>query len=109
MSDRLRELQRQRALAQEQVAWFDREIAQETAGQPSAPAPSAPVGGVPPLRATPQTATADHTEEILAQYSPNPQSTERDVKRGCYIWFAGAMGAVVLFALAIYLIYSRRI
>ena len=57
MSDRLIELQRQRALAQEQVAWFDREIAHESGAAakpleriitPTATMPAA--GGVPAPR-----------------------------------------------------------
>lgn len=106
MSDRLRELQRQRTLAQEQVAWFDREIAKEAqpisgSRPPAAPAPVAGKIDVP----APNDPTGD---EILAQYRQNPITTEKDVKRGCYLYFAFAMAAVVLFAVAVYLIYSRR-
>ena len=41
MSDRLKDLQRQRARAQEQLAWIDREIAQETGQAPSTGQPVA--------------------------------------------------------------------
>jgi len=95
VSDRLADLKRQRALAQEQVAWFDREIARET-GQVTPPA--APVTPVIPAAAPviprPTTAAADEAaaraaQEIIAQYqdSHSPQSAARDMKRGCYLAF----------------------
>ena len=35
------------------------------------------------------------------------QDAAKDVKRGCYIYFAVAMGTVVLGALGVYLFYTR--
>lgn len=105
MSDHLRELQRQRALAQEQVAWFDREIAKETNQMSAAVPPAAVSATIKPLAS----AAIDHTaDEILAQYQQNPLATEKDVKKGCYLYFACALGAVVLFALGVYLFYARE-
>lgn len=117
MSDRLADLQRQRALAQEQVAWFDREIARET-GQAAPPAPT-PVASVTPAPAPvilrPTAAAADEAatraaQEIIAQYQDghSPQSAARDTKRGCYLAFCFALGAVVLIFLTAYFIYTRR-
>lgn len=105
MSDRLADLQRQRALAQEQVAWLDREIAKET-GLPSAtlPAPTAPAA-VTPTGTDTAGSTAD---DIIAQYSRSGGNTEKEVKRGCYLYFALTMGAVMLFAAGVYFIYSRK-
>lgn len=104
MSDRLADLQRQRALAQEQVAWFDREIARETHPMPATLPPAAVPAAVKPLAAS-----SDRTaDEILAQYQRSPLATGKDVKKGCYLYFAFAMGAVVLFALGVYLLYSRE-
>ncbi len=105
MSDRQRELQRQRALALEQVAWFDREIAKVAGqGQGKVPAQLAPPAVAPaaPL------VTEQAADEIIARYSPSPHNTERDVKRGCYLYFALALGAVVLIALTVFFIYSRK-
>ena len=104
MSDRLADLKRQRALAQEQVAWFDREIAKETKTSEGGQPPAAPVAAAP-IVAVPTEAIAD---EIMAQHRESAESAAKDVKRGCYIWFAAAMSAVVLLAVAVYLIYSRR-
>ncbi len=120
MSDRLADLQRQRALAQEQVAWFDREIAKET-GQvsPPAAAAAAPVAPVTPAAAPviarPTAAAADEAaaraaQEIIARYqdSHDPQSAAKDMKRGCYLAFFFALGAVALIFLTAYFIYTRR-
>lgn len=104
MSDRLRELQRQRALAQEQVAWLDREIAKEAQASAGSQPPAAPVApGL--IVAVPTEAIAD---EILAQHRQSAQNATKDVKRGCYLYFALAMGAVMLFAAGVYFIYSRK-
>jgi hypothetical protein len=111
VSDRLADLQRQRALAQEQVAWFDREIARETGQVPrvaSAPV-VAPV--IPrPTAAAADEATARAAQEIIAQYQDghSPQSAAKDMKRGCYLAFFLALGAVALIFLTAYFIYTRR-
>jgi hypothetical protein len=109
MSDRLTELQRQRALAQEQLAWLDREIARES-GQ-ALPAASTPERGP---AATPRSATAGRVaddaaaraaEEILAQYQQPGPTLEKNVKRGCYIYFFLALAALGIFATGAYLLY----
>lgn len=116
MSDRLAELQRQRALAQEQVAWFDREIARET-GQVTPPdAPVTPMASAAaPVIPRPTAAAADEAaaraaQEIIAQYQDghSPQSAARDMKRGCFLVFFLALGAVALIFLTAYFIYTRR-
>jgi hypothetical protein len=115
VSDRLADLQRQRALAQEQVAWFDREIAKET-GRPalSAPAPAAPVLVTPviprPTAPASDEAAARAAQEIIAQYQEghDPQSAAKNMKRGCYLAFCFALGAVALIFLTAYFIYTRR-
>ncbi len=115
MSDRLADLQRQRALAQEQLAWFDREIARES-GRVTPPAltPAAPVLVTPviprPTAAASDEAAARAAQEIIAQYQGghNPQSAAKDMKRGCYLAFFFALGAVALIFLTAYFIYTRR-
>lgn len=115
MSDRLADLQRQRALAQEQVAWFDREIAREE-GQVTPPAaPVTPaIPATAPVIPRPTATAADEAaacaaQEIIAQYQDthNPQSAAKDMKRGCYLAFFLALGAVALVFLTAYLIYTR--
>ena len=111
MSDRLTELQRQRALAQEQLAWLDREIARES-GQ-ALPVASTPERGP---AATPRSvaavrvaadadAAARAAEEILAQYQQPGPTLEKNVKRGCYINFFLALAALGIFATGAYFLY----
>jgi hypothetical protein len=120
VSDRLAELQRQRALAQEQLAWLDREIARET-GQAPAPGPVAAPAGVPapeparpvvapaaPIVPTSDAATAAVADEIIAQYQQSPQTTAQDVKKGCYVWFFLALTLLALTAATIVFVYSRK-
>ncbi len=73
---RLKDLQRQRALAQEQLAWLDREIAKETGQTPPVPTPA-------PVRpaAANEIEAARAAEEIIAQYRKPGMNTEKDVKR----------------------------
>jgi hypothetical protein len=120
VSDRLVDLQRQRALAQEQVAWFDRELARET-GQVTPPTAAAATALTPvtpaaaPVIPRPTAAAADEAaaraaQEIIAQYQegPSPKSAAKDMKRGCYLAFFFALGAVALIFLTAYFIYTRR-
>lgn len=111
MSDRLKELQRQRALAQEQLAWLDQEIARETGAakpKPMVPvtrvATNAPmVGGVPSSRVGP----AANPDEILQQYQGKDTSIHSEVKRGCLIYFFAAFALLAL-GIAAFALFTRR-
>jgi uncharacterized membrane protein len=109
VSDRLKDLQRQRALAREQLAWLDREIARESApsapGPPAAPSPTpAPAAGPAAPAASAQAAA--EAEAILAQYKSDPSALQKKVKRGCYLYFVAAFGLLGLGVLAFY--FLRR-
>lgn len=98
VSDRLTELQRQRALAQEQLAWLDKEIARE-AGQAAPPPPRAvPLAPGPAPRAP---APAD-VDAILAQYQDEPDKLQKNIKLGCFLYFFVALGLLVLSVTAWY-------
>lgn len=108
MSDRLKELQRQRALAQEQLAWFDREIARES-GPAALPRFATPVPSAPaPVAARPkgpvETVEAD---EIIARFKQEAGSDQQNVKLGCWIAFATAFVLLGAGVLVLYLV-SRR-
>jgi hypothetical protein len=120
VSDRLKELQRQRALAQEQLAWLDREIAAESgkagasaaiktaADKPVAPStqtnppPVAPVSASPHPGSDAAAATAA-AEAIIEKYQNKASSVQSEVKRGCFIYFFLALVLVGLGVLALYL------
>jgi len=105
MSDRLKDLQRQRALAQEQLAWFDQEIAKES-GQTPITVPNAPVAPSAATLAPPSAAEAEHlAEEIIARYKNEGTTSPADVKRGCFLYFFFAMGALVIFTAGAYYLY----
>jgi hypothetical protein len=109
MSDRLKELQRQRALAQEQVDWFDREIAALAGGQatvsaaPPSPAP-VPVPAAVPSAPSSTEATA-MAEQILSQYRRPGGDVQADIKRGCILYFIFALGALAILAVGAYVLY----
>ncbi len=102
MSDRLQELQRQRALAQEQLAWLDREIARETGGK----ALSSPASLPPPTTAGEAPAADTEAEKILARYRDTAHPVKDEVKRGCFLYFFAALGLIVLGLVTFY--FLRR-
>jgi hypothetical protein len=104
MSDRLQELLRQKALLAEQAAWLEREIAAEQA-RPGVTPPAAAAAA--PASPPPASAVAT-SEALFEQYRPNPQAVQQEVKRGCYLYFLGALVLLGLGVLAIYLVYRPR-
>jgi hypothetical protein len=104
VTDRLKDLQRQRALAQEQLAWLEREIARES--DPLTPSPPSPVASPQAAAVTAPTVTgaqaAAEAEAILAQYKSDPSALQKNVKRGCYLYFFAAIGLLGLGVLALY-------
>ncbi|MBI2518314.1 MAG: hypothetical protein HYV95_15650 [Opitutae bacterium] len=111
MSERLQELQRQRALLQEHLAWLDREIATEQ-GRPAPTGPATPPSPLSPLPLPPTprpvaSAPDRDVDALLAQYSEKTGNVKQDVRRGCFLYFAAAFALVGLAVLALYL-YSRN-
>jgi hypothetical protein len=112
MSARLNELRHQRALAQEQLAWLDREIARETGGMETPPAVSL---GVAPGLSVRRTATAPaatspalSADEIMAQYQNSQGLTmQSEVKRGCLIYFFAAFALLGLGLVAVWFFRYR--
>ena len=101
--DRLKDLQRQRALALEQLAWLDREIATQSGQSAPAPAPAWPAPVAPAATPPPSPArTAAAAEEILSRYQNDEQSVKSNVKRGCFLYFFLAFAVVGLAVLALY-------
>lgn len=109
MSDRLSDLQRQRALAQEQLAWLDREIEREksASGQAapttSAAKPATPKAPVPPAAPL---APAD-ADELIKKFQKDGRTVRGEVKRGCLIYFFAAFALLGLGVIALYFARAR--
>ncbi len=133
MSDRLRELLRQRALLQEHLAWLDREIAgasDSTTAAPAAaptvrssqpvpvPLPAAvPLPALPPassapiasaLPAPPPVDVTPVAENILREYRVEPRSLQQDVRKGCLLYFVAAFVLLGLGVTVLYFAISSR-
>jgi len=114
VSDRLNDLQRQRALAQEQVAWFDREIARvrgETSGQAPAAAPFPAAAAPAPIPAPanrPASAIDQQADEIIERFKQTEPPLRDHVRRGCFVYFFIAFALVGIALLALYAWHQSR-
>ncbi|HVU32138.1 MAG TPA: hypothetical protein VHE61_01805 [Opitutaceae bacterium] len=117
MSDpeRLRELRQQQSLVRQHLDWLERAIAAETQRQ-GAPAPTDPGavkvtetgGGMldVPKPATPGPDVDSQAEAVLQEYRTAPRDLEREVRRGCALYFGAAL--VLLFAVIALLYFVLR-
>ena len=110
MSDRLTELQRQRALIQEHLAWLDHEIAaaQGRPLPPSTATQAAPANGGLSTAKLPAASGPD-VEKIITQYQKDPNALTTDTKRGCLMAFGIAMGVMALAAFVAYWLYASHL
>lgn len=109
MSDRLKELQRLRAAAQEQVAWLDREIAKEqslASGtlQTAIPKPPSFGAGTPAPRESTSPLDAD---KLIQRYQTGSGSIRDEVKRGCFLYFFGAFALLIVAVVIFYLLWKQ--
>lgn len=130
MSDRLQQLRRQRAVVAEHLAWLDGEIAQAqqtpALNPAEAPAPDdlttvpfsmravlpPPAKASGPAAASAPTsikdsASAAAADEILRDYQVEPEAMKSDVKKGCLLYFFGALGLVALGVTVLYFVFQR--
>jgi CHASE2 domain-containing sensor protein len=108
VSDRSDELRRQRDLLTEHLAWIEREIAREAAEAQQ----EAPVAQPPPRLAQPQfsvsASDADRdAEAILAEFRRSAPAVEAQTKRGCILYFAAAVGLLLVIVLGAAYFYYR--
>jgi hypothetical protein len=134
MGDRLQELLHQKALLNEHAAWLEREIMAERqrTGEPTVPeqipAIEAPPAETPPSDTQPTDTTSIDTppaeplpnppaprstgdtnaNAIFEHYRSNPRSLQQEVKRGCFLYFFGALVLLGLGIAVIYLIYHGK-
>jgi hypothetical protein len=104
VSDRSDELRRQRALLREHLAWLEREIAAEDGvSSPDLP----PRLAQAPFNVTASDADRD-AEAILAEFRRSSPAIEAQTKRGCLLYFAGAVGLLLAAVLAVAYYYYVR-
>lgn len=119
MSERLTELQRQRALIQNHLSWLDREIA-AAQGLPIPPQASPIPNATPALShitapITAPTAKALETtdeveaERIIGRFQQDPNTLKTDTRRGCLTAFALALGLMALVTFIAYWLYARHL
>ncbi len=96
MSDRLSELQRQRALIQGHLTWLDQEIARAAGASitptPTATASSALIKDAVALPAI-QVSAPDvrDADALIAQYETNPKNLTQSTRKGCFMIFGLAL------------------
>ena len=106
MSDRLPELQRQRALIQGHLAWLEQEIA-AASGRPASQATHATTAPQP-VNPSPAVTPAqdENPEAIIAEYNSDPKGTVESMRNGCFRWFTVAL---VLLLLSMYGLYRYSV
>jgi hypothetical protein len=98
VSDRLAELQRQRELLRDHLAWIEREIAAESGlSRPEIPNP--PPSARPVHR---EPVAAPEAEAILAEFRQPSLSIANQTKAGCIAYFALAVGLLALLVTGFY-------
>jgi hypothetical protein len=111
VSDRSDELRRQRDLLREHLDWLEREIAAEdgATNHPAIPRPLPPRIEHSRFSVTASDADRD-AEAILAEFRRSSPAIESQTKRGCILYFAIIVGALMAVALgfAYYFTKSRR-
>ena len=108
--DHLAELQRQRVLVQEQLAWLDREIQAARPTPATTPAPvSRPTTRLSPELTpfTPASIPDADAEAILNQYRSEETSLKADVRKGCLLYAALAFVLLVISVFALYFLLRR--
>lgn len=117
--DRLAELLRQRALILEHLAWLDREIQHASGAKPaSLPAlqpPAVATALVAAALKAKSSAPADEppvvagaADAILAEYRVPPSTLKNDIRKGCLLYFAAALGLVALIVAALWFVLRRE-
>jgi hypothetical protein len=97
---RLAELQHQRSLVREQLAWLDREIAKEGV-----------VENVVTNVATAPTSHVETSAKVITEfdtYAPDPVSAAAQTRRGCFMALAVAVLLIIAAFTAIYLLKYRN-
>jgi hypothetical protein len=96
--DRLSELQRQRTLVQQQLAWIDAEIAKASAQEaeatgtpPGTPVAVSSASASSIVLPAPLVTDPQEAEAIIARYHRKADTSVDELKRGCIMQFIVAM------------------
>lgn len=115
--DRLAQLRRQRALVQEHLAWLEREIAETEKTGATEPAPASSGNQTNQDRPAPALSssafaagltrgrndalepaantTDTQAEAVMEEYRVGSDDLQRDVRKGCFLYFAAALALLV--------------
>jgi hypothetical protein len=108
-SDRIEELQRQRALLLDHLAWLEREIA-ASGGRPAGTAPPRSVVAPPKVPVTtPAIAVgsdAADPDSMLRQFAAEPENPAK-VRYGCIAAFVSGLLLISVALFGIYYLYYR--
>jgi hypothetical protein len=107
MSDRLTDLQRQRALMQEQMAKLEQEIATAGKSPQAESASSTTAAPAPTPNPTPAAADLD-AGDIIAKYGIEAVDPVQSVRRGCFIAFGLALTLLAIVVYGFYLFSRSR-
>ncbi len=99
---RLAELQRQRDLVREHLAWLEREIAREHSVTPQAVAPA-----VVSVSVSGQPAASAPSPLSVEMPKPDPAGAASEARRGCLTLFIAAFAILALALFAIYFLHYR--
>jgi hypothetical protein len=102
MSERLRHLQRQQALLREHLVWIEAEISRETVRAELSP--PRPTAWVPQKNVEAEPIDAD---ALLERYAEKERQHPADIRRGCLLFFIGALALLALTLTAIWWLRYR--
>ena len=107
MSERLNDLQRQRALILEQLAWLDQEIA-AAAGEPPQAKKALTTVAPPAAPAFAPAAAEREADAIIAEFRADSHNPVQSARRGCFLFFGLALLFLGLGVFGFYLYYRSR-
>ncbi len=102
MSERLRHLQRQQVLLREHLAWIEAEITRETVPAELNPPRSAAWLPQKPVETEPIDADA-----LIERYAEKERQHPADIRRGCLLFFVGALALLALTITAVWWLRYR--
>lgn len=109
---RLAELERQRDLVREQLAWLEREIARESGNASRLATPSSALVAQTLAPSITTTANVDATVAAIApldfgEYQPDPVSAATSARRGCVLTLIAVVGIGAVILAAFYFFHYR--